>query len=78
MFDIHKRRGLAPPAIGRDVLSAGLRRDHQRRRALAHRAAHPSACRDHHTMFLLIPQYLSLHFYHLFPIIKSGFKLKNY
>lgn len=79
MFDIHKRRGFAFPAIGRDVFPTALRRDHQRRGCRAHGTAHPSACC--HCQFTTTShglQSLCLHFYTPCPIIKSGFKSKNY
>lgn len=78
MVDIHKRCGLAFPAIGRDVSAAGFRRDHQGRGRFAHRTPHPSACCHHHTTLFTFLQCPFLHFYHPSPIIKSGFKPKNY
>lgn len=78
MFDIHKRCGLASPAIGRDVFTAGFRRDHQGRGRLAYRAAHSSACCHYHTTLFIFLQCLFPHFYNPSPIIKSGFKVKNY
>ena len=78
MFDIHKRRGLAPPTVSWDILPAGFRGDHQGRRALAHRAAHPTACCDHHITFSIALQCLSLHFYLPCSIIKTCSKVKNY
>ena len=78
MFDIHKRRFFAPPAVRRDISPAGLRRDRQGGGTLAHRAAYSPPCRDHHTTICIYLQHFSLHFYIFCPIIKSGFKLKHY